>query len=213
MALIDISPVFRTGMPGWPGDTPFELSRTWGIGPGCPVNVSKIVLSSHVGAHADAPLHFDAAGRAIHEMPLETYIGPCHVVDARGAGALIRAEDVLPQLPERVERVLIRQYTRYPGVWDAHLKGLDPALIAALAERGCRLIGVDAASVDPATSKTLDAHHAIEAAGIAIVEGLMLDGVTPGAYELIAPPLKIEGCDAAPLRAVLRTMPDREISP
>ena len=211
MGLIDISPLFRPGMPGWPGDTVFEAPRSWAIGPGCPVNVSKITLSSHVGSHADAPLHFDAAGRAIHDMPLETYIGPCHVVDARGAGARIGIADVVGQLPARVERVLIRQYQRYPDVWDNDLKGLDPALIAALAARGCRLIGVDAASVDPANSKTLDAHHAIEAAGIAIIEGLVLDHVAPGAYELIAPPLKIEGCDAAPLRAVLRTLPGKDI--
>lgn len=206
MGLIDISPLFRQGMPGWPGDTPFAAPRSWAIGPGCPVNVSRITLSSHVGSHADAPLHFDAAGRAIHEMSLELYIGPCHVVDARGAGALIGSADVLGQLPGRVERVLIRQYERYPDAWDDGLRGLDPALIAVLAARGCRLIGVDAASVDPAQSKTLDAHHAIEAAGIAIIEGLVLDHVAPGEYELIAPPLRIEGCDAAPLRAVLRVM-------
>ena len=210
MGLIDISPPFRAGMPGWPGDTPFEVVRSWSIGPGCPVNVSRIVLSSHVGSHADAPLHFDATGRSIDAMPLETYIGPCHVVDARGAGEVIGVSDVLPQLPARVERVLIRQYERYPAVWDDALKGLDPALVEALAARGCRLIGVDAASVDPANSKTLDAHHAIEAAGIAIIEGLVLDNVSPGPYELIAPPLKIEGCDAAPLRAVLRPLPGKD---
>ncbi len=206
MTLIDISPAFRAGMPGWPGDTPFDAARSWSLGPDCPVNVSKIVLSSHVGSHADAPSHFDAEGRPIDAMPLELYIGPCHVVDARGAGARIGVADVLPQLPGRVERVLIRQYEHYPEQWDADLKGLEPALIAALAARGVRLIGVDAASVDPANSKTLDAHHAIEAHGIAIIEGLVLDAVAPGGYELIAPPLKIEGCDAAPLRAVLRTL-------
>lgn len=209
-AIIDISPPFRAGMPGWPGDTPFLAERSWSIGPGCPVNVSRLTLSSHVGAHADAPLHFRAEGRAIDEMPLEAYLGPCHVVDARRASTLIGPEDVLPHLPARVERVLIRQYERYPDHWDSALKGLDPALVVALAARGCRLIGVDAASVDPETSKTLAAHHAIGAAGIAILEGLVLDHVTPGAYELIALPLRIEGCDAAPVRAVLRPLTSRE---
>ncbi|MHB2166314.1 arylformamidase [Alsobacter sp. R-9] len=207
MAIIDISPPFRAGMPGWPGDTPFEVAPTWSIGPGCPVNVSRIVLSSHVGAHADAPLHFDAAGAAIDALPLEPFLGPCHVVDARSAGEVIAEADVLPSLPERVERVLIRQYDRYPDAWDAGLKGLSPSLIEALAARGAVLVGVDAASVDPSNSKDLAAHHAIQAAGIRILEGLVLDHVTPGAYELVALPLRIAGCDAAPVRAVLRPLP------
>lgn len=208
MTLIDISPPFRAGMPGWPGDTPFAMEASWSIGPGCPVNVSRIVMSSHVGAHADAPLHFETDGRAIDEIPLETYLGACHVVDARHAGELIRAADILPQLPDAVQRVLIRQYERLPGAWDPGLKGLDPALVDALAARSCRLIGVDAASVDPADSKALSAHHAIERHGIAILEGLWLDHVRPGAYELIALPLRIAGCDAAPVRAVLRPLPE-----
>lgn len=207
MSLIDISPPFRAGMPGWPGDTPFACERTWSIGPGCPVNVSRLVLSSHVGAHADAPLHFRADGAPIDALALDVFVGPCVVVDARSAGAVVDVADVVPQLPERVERVLIRQYEASPQRWDPALKGLSVALIEALAARGVRLVGVDANSVDPADSKALAAHHAIADAGICIVEGLVLDHVVPGAYELIALPLRIEGCDAAPLRAVLRPLP------
>ncbi len=207
MSLIDISPPFQRGMPGWPGDTPFSVERTWSIGPGCPVNVSRITLSSHVGSHADAPLHFAADGAAIDELPLDTFVGPCRVVDARSAGAVIDVHDVLPFLPERVERVLIRQYDRIPDTWDGDLKGLSVDLVRALAARGVRLVGVDAASVDPADSKTMDAHHAIHAAGICIVEGLDLQHAAAGDYELIALPLRIAGCDAAPLRAALRTLP------
>ncbi len=207
MALVDISAPYRPGMPGWPGDTPFSCERIWSIGPSCPVNVSRITLSSHVGTHADAPLHFAAAGASIDVLPLAPFIGPCVVVDARGAGALIDVENVLPALPARVERVLIRQYEQSPQTWDPALKGLSVPLIHALAARGVVLVGVDAASVDPSDSKALDAHHAILSAGICIVEGLVLDHVAPGPYELIALPLAIAGCDAAPVRAVLRSLP------
>lgn len=208
MSLIDISPRYRAGMPCWPGDTPFDSQLTARIGPDCPVNVSRIVMSSHIGSHADAPLHFRSDGLAIADLPLEVYLGPCEVVDARAArGPLLEPHDVMPALPARVERVLIRQYETYPHEWDPALKGLSPALVEALSARGVRLVGMDAASVDPADSKTLDAHHAIDQAGMVIVEGLVLDAVAPGPYELIALPLSIEGCDAAPVRAVLRTLP------
>jgi len=207
MSLIDISPPFRSGMPGWPGDTPFSCEKTWAIGPDCPVNVSRIVLSSHVGAHADAPLHFRADGASIDTLPLDVFVGPCFVVVAPTVGPIVGVDDVLSQLPDRVERVLIRQYERTPQSWDPGLKGLSVALVEALAARGVRLVGVDANSVDPADSKDLSAHHALADAGICIVEGLVLDHVAPGPYELIALPLKIAGCDAAPLRAVLREWP------
>lgn len=55
MTLWDISPPIAPGMPVWPGDTPYAEMRSWAIDPGCPVNVSRIQLSTHTGAHADAP--------------------------------------------------------------------------------------------------------------------------------------------------------------
>jgi arylformamidase len=67
-----------------------------------------------------------------------------------------------------------------------------------------RLIGTDAASLDPEQSKTLDAHQAVKAADMRILEGLVLDDVPPGWYELIALPLCIVGADASPVRAILR---------
>lgn len=207
--LIDISPVLRAGMAVWPGDSAFSQERTWQIGPQCPVNVSRLTLSSHTGSHADAPLHYRADGASIDALPLDLFIGPCHLVDASTSpSALIGPAEVLPQLPERVARVLIRQYRGHPEGWDPALRGLDPDLVDALAARGARLVGVDAASVDPADSKTLDAHRRLDSHGIVIIEGLVLDRVPAGSYELIAPPLKIAHGDAAPLRAVLRRLPE-----
>ena len=81
----------------------------------------------------------------------------------------------------------------------------DP-LAAGLAARGVRLIGVDSPSVDPQDSKSMDAHHALRRADMRVLEGLVLDAVPPGDYELIALPLKIEGLDASPVRAVLRAL-------
>lgn len=207
--LIDISPDLRAGIAVWPGDSPFSQERTWEIGPECPVNVSRLTLSSHTGAHADAPLHYRADGASIDKLPLDLFIGPCHLVDASASqGALIHPEDIWPQLPDRARRVLIRQYRRHPEGWDPALRGLSVELVDDLARRGVQLVGVDAASVDPADSKTLNAHRRLDSHGIVIIEGLVLDQVAAGPYELIAPPLKIVDGDAAPLRAVLRILPE-----
>ena len=73
--------------------------------------------------------------------------------------------------------------------------------------RGVVLIGIDTPSVDPFESKDLEAHHAFADHDMAILEGLILDAVQDGEYELIAPPLRLKGADASPVRAVLRTLP------
>jgi arylformamidase len=81
----DISQPLRVGLPVWPGDTAFSAERRWSLGPGSPVNVSAFTLSTHSGAHADAPLHYDPDGEAIEAVSLAPYLGPCLLVDARGA--------------------------------------------------------------------------------------------------------------------------------
>ena len=61
-------------------------------------------------------------------------------------------------------------------------------------------------------SKTLDAHHAVRANRMAILEGVVLDDVPAGDYELIALPLKLAGMDASPVRAILRPLPQSSTS-
>lgn len=205
--LYDISQSLRNDLPVWPGDTAFELRRTWSMGPGIPVNVSSLTLSTHSGSHADAPFHYDADGIAIDAVDPSIYLGPAQVVDARAADGLVTAAHVVPQLAEGTTRVLIRTYQRAPQeTWDERFAAIDTALVEALADRGVRLIGVDTPSLDPQTSKTMAAHRAVARRGLAILEGLVLDAVPFGIYELIALPLKIAGADSSPVRAVLRSL-------
>ncbi|WP_395695049.1 cyclase family protein, partial [Piscinibacter sp.] len=63
--LWDISPVLGPATPPFPGDQAYEQRWTARIGPGCPVNLSAITLSPHLGAHADAPLHYADGAPAI----------------------------------------------------------------------------------------------------------------------------------------------------
>jgi len=209
MRLIDISPSVSAATPVWPGDTQFSAARTWTLSPDCPVNISKITLSTHTGAHADAPLHYAADGAPIDEVPLDRYVGACTVIhadDIRPAltaaalDRLIAGRNVRP-------RALIRFYRTAPiGAWDSDFPSVGADAIERLADLGVVLIGVDTPSLDPETSKTMDAHQAVRRRGLSILEGLVLNDVAEGDYELIAPPLKLKGLDAAPVRALLRTL-------
>jgi arylformamidase len=205
--LWDISPPVHAGSPVFPGDTAYSQQWVASIGPGCPVNVSAITLSPHVGAHADAPLHYDPTGAAIGDVDLHTFIGQCRVIHAIGCGPLVRPEHLAHAMTGLPPRVLVRIYTQMPqDAFDDALPAFAPETIALLADHGVRLVGTDSASVDPASSKTLDAHQVLRQRGLRVLENLLLDDVPEGDYELIALPLRLTTADASPVRAVLREL-------
>ncbi|MGI9170717.1 MAG: arylformamidase [Caulobacteraceae bacterium] len=206
--LWDISQALRPGLPVWPGDTPFSLRRRWSMEDGSPVNVGAFETTVHAGAHADAPLHYRAGGASAGEVALDAYIGPCRVVDARGRGPAIDRAFVEQAVTAPPPRVLFRTYARFPHhAWMSDFTAVEAGAVEWLATRGVRLIGVDSPSLDPQESKAMDAHLAVLAADMRILEGLVLDDVPAGDYELIALPLKLAGLDASPVRAVLRDLP------
>jgi arylformamidase len=205
--LWDISPAVHAGAPVFPGDTAY--SQTWAatIGPGCPVNVSAITLSPHVGAHADAPLHYDAEGAAIGAVSLDAFIGPCRVIHAIGCGPLVKPEHIAHALNGLPHRVLLRVYQQQPqDRFDHALPAFAADTVEQLADMGVLLIGIDSASIDPADSKALPSHQTIRRRGLRVLENLLLDDVPEGDYELIALPLKLTTADASPVRAVLREL-------
>ncbi|MBL8907210.1 MAG: arylformamidase [Rhizobiales bacterium] len=194
-------------MAGFPGDAAYEEARTFRIGPNCPVNVARVSLSVHCGTHADAPLHYAAGGTPIGSLDLEPFIGPCRVIDARGARPLCEPQEIESDLADAPSRILLRLTDGFdPHVWPAGFRALSAATIGMLASRGVRLVGIDTPSVDPETAKDLAAHNAALRAGMRILENLVLRHVEPGDYELIALPLRFANLDASPVRAVLRTI-------
>jgi len=207
-SLWDISPPVEAASPVFPGDTPYRQQWSAQIGPGCPVNVSALTLSPHVGAHADAPLHYDPQGAAAGALDLAPFLGPCRVIHAIGVRPLIlwqHLEHAVQQLPPRV---LVRTYQRAPiDRWDPALAAFAPETVERLFEAGVRLIGIDSASIDPADSKELPSHQVIRRRDVRVLENLVLDAVPEGDYELIALPLKLIHADASPVRAVLRALP------
>ena len=206
-SLWDISPPVEAASPVFPGDTPYRQQWSAQIGPGCPVNVSALTLSPHVGAHADAPLHYDPQGAAAGALDLAPFLGPCRVIHAIGVRPLIlwqHLEHAVQQLPPRV---LVRTYQRAPiDRWDPALPAFAPETVERLFEAGVRLIGIDSASIDPADSKALPSHQTIRQHDMRVLENLVLDEVAEGDYELIALPLKLVQADASPVRAILRSL-------
>jgi arylformamidase len=205
--LWDISPPVSSAAPVFPGDTPYVQAWSARIAPGCPVNVSAITLSPHVGAHADAPLHYADGAASIGLVALEPYLGRCRVIHAIGRGPLVEVEHLAHAQQALPPRVLVRTCERAAVQWVDDFAAFAPRTLDWLAERGVLLVGIDTASVDPAASKTLDAHQRLRARDLRVLENLVLDAVPEGDYELIALPLKLVEADASPVRAILRELP------
>ena len=205
MTLYDITPMVSPRLGVWPGDTPPSREVLLDLARGDTVTLSTLTATVHLGAHADAPSHYGVSAPAIGHRSLEYYLGTCqvmHVSVARGARAGVADLTGLVRAP----RLLLATGTfPDPERWNSDFAGLAPELVDALAGQGVRLVGIDTPSVDLMESKDLPAHHAFLRHDMAILEGLVLRDVPDGLYELIALPLRLEGFDASPVRAVLRS--------
>ncbi len=203
--LIDISPPLTAATAVWPGDTPMRREVLLDMRRGDHLTLSTLRATVHLGAHADGPNHYDADSPGIGERDLSPYLGACEVIRV----STPRRHRVTPADLGTVistPRVLIATGSfPDPERFNEDFAALAPELIDWLADRGVRLIGIDTPSVDLFESKELPTHRTILRRDMAILEGLVLDHVAPGPYELIALPLRLMDFDASPVRAVLRT--------
>jgi arylformamidase len=208
-AWIDVSVTLRTGMVSWPGDPPARISHVLEIEKGDPCTVSLLEMGAHTGTHMDAPAHFIRGGPGINTIPLDAAIGSARVIFIRDRES-IKPEELARHRIRRGERILFKTYNS-DRCWDTDAFLEDFVYISAaaaryLVERQVRLIGIDYLSVDSFHADRADTHKTLLKAGIWLVEGLNLKRVQAGKYQLICLPLKIEGGDGAPARALLRAV-------
>jgi arylformamidase len=201
---IDISQRLDKNVAVWPGDTPFAYKVNWSKEESGSVNVGQITMSTHTGTHIDAPFHFDNDGKKVIDLDLELYLGLARVIHLPNPSC-IGVKELAGLDLEGVTRLLIRTDAwKDRSVFPTSIPAIKPELASYLSEFGVRLIGLDLPSVDPIDSKELLAHHQLTSCGIHILEGLVLDDVQPGDYELAALPLPLVEADGSPVRAVLR---------
>src|SRR5207237_2144284 len=212
MKLWDVSRTLSNDLAEWPGDVPFHFKLTREISKGGSVNLGAISMSVHNGTHADARFHFETDGEMIEKAALEIYMGRAAVVDLAEAFSqssekhLITLKDLRPHSEEIAEtsRLLIKTNRwKDSTVFQKQIPVIAADIPLWLQKNGVKLLGMDLPSVDEIDSKSLQTHHALADAGIAIVESLDLSGVASGIYQFAAPPLKIAGGDGAPMRAIL----------
>jgi len=210
MKLYDISLPITKDLPVWPGDPPVSLRMTKSISRGDQCNLTKIQMGVHTGTHIDAPYHFFSDGVTTDAIPIETFIGPCLVVEINSE-ILIGNKDLQKHSMNGYSRILIK--TRNSEIWANNIRAFEKNFVALgmdaaqyLVEMNTILVGIDYLSVESFHSEGSPVHKLLLRNNIAILEGLNLSGVKAGVYGLICMPLKLPGCEGAPARVLLKEL-------
>ena len=204
---IDISVPLRSGMAHWPDNPPVRIERTLDMDRGDVANVSEMSFGSHTGTHMDAPVHFVRDGEGIDRMPLGATMGSATVIEIQDPVS-VKTDELDPHRIGPGERVLFKTPNSARRWWEEDFIEdfvyVSQEAARYLADRGVVTVGVDYLSVGGFYRDGEETHQALLGAGIWVIEGLDLSGVQPGEYELLCLPIKVQGGDGAPARALLR---------
>lgn len=195
----------------YPGDPRPSIEwPSWSISRGDPANVGFFRGGLHHGTHVDAPWHFCADGKQLHEVGLDPFLGPCLVVDAGDAPSI--TADLLEATvmhPSDTKRLLFKtrnsrtDYWHEP--WNPDFVYIREDAAQWCVAHGILLVGLDYLTIDPPSEPEFPSHLALLGAGIVILENINLRSVEAGKYELLAAPINLQGTDGAWTRAILRT--------
>lgn len=203
--IYDISPLIHSQLAVFPGDVPFTRRISQSQSQGDHLDLSSVETTLHIGAHADAENHYKKDAPGIHKKNLKIYMGSCQVVEVKASKAhsISLCDFDLKKISS--PRVLFKTQSFNPYEWTDQFTSIASEVIESLVQVGVILVGIDTPSIDPSDSKVLKAHKTIMKHNISILEGLVLNEVLEGEYQLIALPLKIKDADASPVRAILWT--------
>lgn len=212
IGIIDITLPLRESIAVYEGDPPFRVSQVLRVTEGDPdsFNTSLLCFGTHTGTHVDSPRHFDDAREGVDAIDLEVLCGPARVVDLRGMGRRID-EAVLSSCDLRgVERLLLRTDSEgwADRPFDRDYVHLTAGAASWVRTQGIRLLGIDSPSVEGFDSPGMPVHHTLltRSPAVVVVEGLHLESVDAGDYELTCLPIKLAGGDGGPARAILRSV-------
>lgn len=203
---IDISVAHSRQLPVWPGGFGFKAYTLQKIEDGFDANVTRLDFDVHTGTHIDAPLHFVPNGATTNDIEVNKLIGNALVLVF--SGTVIKQEDLEQKnIPAGTSKILLKTNNSSNGwfkkPFDTNFVAIDKSAAKWLVKRGVQLIGIDGPSIQKYTD-TKETHVILLENNVVILEGLNLDGINEGEYELICLPIKAEGCEGAPARAILR---------
>ena len=207
MIIFDVSIPLAKQTVTWPGDEAVGISRSAALSNGDPYNLSRISMSAHAGTHVDAPSHFLPDGKNVESLDLSILCGDVSVIDLPGI-KLIHGSDLDGiSIPAGTRRLLIKtDNSRIPvnerGFFHRDFSALSESGAEYIIAKGIMLVGIDYLSIAP-FDRPARIHELLLSKEVIILEGLNLEKIEPGSYELYCLPLRIEGCEGSPARTIL----------
>jgi len=192
LTVIDISQeVFSCQV--YPGDPKPEKTALSGIADGGICNLTAFSMCAHNGTHVDAPYHFVEDGKRIDELDVSVFVGDAYVARHEGTVTAADARGILDRAAAEnaAERILI-----------AGRATVTAEAARVFADAGIKLLGNESQAIGPEDAP-MEVHLILLGAGVVLLEGVRLGGVSEGKYLLSAAPLNLGGCDGSPCRAVL----------
>lgn len=209
MKFHDVSVLISEDMPVWPGDPGISMTLASSLDQGNDANVTRLAMGVHTGTHIDAPFHFEANGKSIEQLQIDTLIGSCKVFELPEIKGGIGPNDIEKFDIEGETRILFK--TKNSIWWKTDERKFQKDFVyiteegaKLLISLGVKLVGIDYLSVESFGSSDYATHHLFLRNQVVIIEGLNLSDISPGEYELIALPLRLKGADGSPARVILR---------
>jgi arylformamidase len=208
--IFDISVMLDEETVIYPGDTFFAREVIVNLEEG-PYTLSKLTMSAHFGTHIDMPSHFIKGGAAIEDFSASRFILPARVIEILSVDA-VRPADVVDIGIRAGEAILFKTRNSESGICAGKCSSgrftgdyvyIAPGAARVCAESGAALVGLDYVTIEKYGDEDFKAHRELLGRGVLVLEGIDLRGIVPGEYLLICLPLKIRGCEASPVRAVL----------
>jgi len=205
--IYDISVVLGKESMDFPGDEPFSLTWTERMQDGGACDLSALRMSAHAGAHLDSPAHFLPGGKTLDQYPLGEFIRPAQLIEIRDPQCVRVGELEGLEIPEGDALLFKTENSRSGrnrgGVFLERFVYLSAEAAALCVRRKVGLVGLDACSIERYGDRRFPAHRRLMEGGALILEGIHLGHVPAGRYTLVCLPLKLSGCEASPVRAVL----------
>lgn len=213
--IYDITHKYTVNLPkfGSKNGTGKFILQTKSIKNGSIVNEADIELTTHSGTHVDAPSHFYESyfeeGFDVDSLDLYVLNGPALVVDVPRNSNI--TADVMKSLniSKEIHRVLFRTLNTDRKLM--YKKEFDSSFVGFMADgakwvvenTNIKLVGLDYLSISAYVDAAPTHLEFLKDRKITVVEGLKLDGIKAGVYNLHCLPLRLQGADGSPTRCIL----------
>jgi arylformamidase len=202
----DVGTTIASDLVVWPGDPQVKIEKIADLKKDG-VNITRFSIGAHTGTHLDSPSHYLRNGATIDMIPPERLMGRANVfvIDE----LTITGELLVKHLIGPGDNVIFKTSNSNTLWHDQPFREefvcLDETAAQYLADRKINLVGIDYLSIAPAHHGE-KVHKILMKSNILILEGLMLQGLNAGIYDMICLPIKIKGSDGGPARVMMRKL-------